>query len=230
MGIFAHREEQNATVLLKKTGIMIYTRDLAYAHPNGRLLRFPDMECAGGRVLLITGQSGAGKTTLLHLLAGLLKPAGGQINIAGTDIGPFSAGAMDAFRGKHIGIIYQQSHFIASLTVRENLLLPAALASKDHPQQRLGEIAEKLGISTLLHKKPAQLSQGEQQRASIARALINSPQVLLTDEPTASLDDRNCLAVANLLAEQAQQQKAALLIVTHDSRLKQVFDHHIQLS
>lgn len=209
---------------------MIYTRDLAYAHPNGRLLRFPDMECAAGSVLLITGQSGAGKTTLLHLLAGLLKPASGQINIAGTDIGPFSAGAMDAFRGKHIGIIYQQSHFIASLTVRENLLLPAALASKDHSQRRLREMAERLGIHTLLHKKPAQLSQGEQQRASIARALIPSPQLLLADEPTASLDDSNCIAVAHLLAEQAQQQQAALLIVTHDSRLKQVFEHHIQLS
>lgn len=230
MGTFTHQQHQNATVLLKRKGIMIYTRNLAYAYPNGRQLRFPDMECAEGRVLLITGQSGVGKTTLLHLLAGLLKPSGGEINIAGTDIGPFSAGAMDTFRGKHIGIIYQQSHFIASLTVGENLLLPTALASKDHPRQRLRDIAERLGIHGLLHKKPAQLSQGEQQRASIARSLISSPQLLLADEPTASLDDQNCIAVAELLAEQAQQQRAALLIVTHDSRLKQVFDHHIQLS
>lgn len=209
---------------------MIYTRNLAYAHPNGRLLQFPDMACAGGRVLLITGQSGAGKTTLLHLLAGLLKPAAGEINIAGTDIPPLATAAMDNFRGRHIGIIYQQSHFIASLTVKENLLLPAALSSKDHPQQRLENLSAKLGIAGLLHKKPAQLSQGEQQRASIARALITSPQLLLADEPTASLDDENCIAVATLLAEQAEQQQAALLIVTHDSRLKQVFDHHITLS
>lgn len=201
---------------------MLYTRNLAYAYPNGRTLRFPDLECAEGNVLLITGGSGVGKTTLLHLLAGLLKPSGGEVQVAGTAIQSLKPGAMDAFRGKHIGIIYQQSHFIAALSVQENLLL----AGKD----RLMEISQKLGIQSLLHKKPAQLSQGEQQRASITRALIQSPQLLLADEPTASLDDDNCIAVAKLLAAQAAEQKAALLIVTHDNRLKQLFANHITLS
>lgn len=201
---------------------MLYTRNLAYAYPNGRTLRFPDLECAEGNVLLITGGSGVGKTTLLHLLAGLLKPSGGEVQVAGTAIQSLKPGAMDAFRGKHIGIIYQQSHFIAALSVKENLLL----AGKD----RLMEISQKLGIQSLLHKKPAQLSQGEQQRASITRALIQSPQLLLADEPTASLDDDNCIAVAKLLAAQAAEQKAALLIVTHDNRLKQLFANHITLS
>jgi len=203
---------------------MLYTRDLAYAYPNGRMLRFPDMECAEGNVLLITGGSGVGKTTLLHLLAGLLKPSGGEVQVAGTPIQSLKPAAMDAFRGKHIGIIYQQSHFIASLSVKENLLL----VKKNNT--RLQEIAEKLGIHQLLHKKPAQLSQGEQQRASITRALMQSPQLLLADEPTASLDDDNCIAVAKLLAAQAAEQKAALLIVTHDNRLKQLFANHITLS
>ena len=203
---------------------MLYTRNLAYAYPNGRTLRFPDMECAEGNVLLITGGSGVGKTTLLHLLAGLLKPSGGAVQVAGTAIQSLKPAAMDAFRGKHIGIIYQQSHFIAALSVKENLLL----AKKDNT--RLLEISEKLGIQPLLHKKPAQLSQGEQQRASITRALIQSPQLLLADEPTASLDDDNCIAVAKLLAAQAAEQKAALLIVTHDNRLKQLFANHITLS
>lgn len=203
---------------------MLYTRNLAYAYPNGRTLRFPDMECAEGNVLLITGGSGVGKTTLLHLLAGLLKPSGGEIQVAGTPIQSLKPAAMDAFRGKHIGIIYQQSHFIAALSVKENLLL----AKKDNT--RLLEISEKLGIQPLLHKKPSQLSQGEQQRASITRALIQSPQLLLADEPTASLDDDNCIAVAKLLAAQAAEQKAALLIVTHDNRLKQLFANHITLS
>jgi ABC-type lipoprotein export system ATPase subunit len=203
---------------------MLYTRNLAYAYPNGRTLRFPDMECAEGNVLLITGGSGVGKTTLLHLLAGLLKPSGGEVQVAGTAIQSLKPAAMDAFRGKHIGIIYQQSHFIAALSVKENLLL----AKKDNT--RLLEISGKLGIQPLLHKKPAQLSQGEQQRASITRALIQSPQLLLADEPTASLDDDNCIAVAKLLAAQAAEQKAALLIVTHDNRLKQLFANHITLS
>jgi putative ABC transport system ATP-binding protein len=182
------------------------------------------MECAEGNVLLITGGSGVGKTTLLHLLAGLLKPSGGEVQVAGTAIQSLKPAAMDAFRGKHIGIIYQQSHFIAALSVKENLLL----AKKDNT--RLLEISGKLGIQPLLHKKPAQLSQGEQQRASITRALIQSPQLLLADEPTASLDDDNCIAVAKLLAAQAAEQKAALLIVTHDNRLKQLFANHITLS
>ena len=141
---------------------MIYTKNLAYAHPNGRLLEFPDMECAGGEVLLITGQSGAGKTTLLHLLAGLLKPTRGEINVAGTLINPLRPAAMDAFRGRHIGIIYQQSHFIASLSIQENLQLPLALGHPHGGANRLPEVAEKLGITALLHKKPARLSQGEQ--------------------------------------------------------------------
>lgn len=201
---------------------MLYTRNLAYAYPNGRTLRFPDMECGEGNVLLITGGSGVGKTTLLHLLAGLLKPSGGEVQVAGTAIQSLKPAAMDAFRGKHIGIIYQQSHFIAALSVKENLLLAG--------KARLQEISEKLGIQSLLHKKPAQLSQGEQQRASITRALLQSPQLLLADEPTASLDDDNCIAVAKLLAAQAAEQKAALLIVTHDNRLKQLFANHITLS
>ncbi|MBO9153117.1 ABC transporter ATP-binding protein [Chitinophaga sp. GCM10012297] len=208
---------------------MIYTKNLAYAHPNGRLLQFPDLACEGGNALLITGPSGAGKTTLLHLLAGLLRPASGDVQVGGTSLPQLKPSAMDAFRGKNIGLVFQRSHFIASLSIKENLLLPAALVKEDHPRERLPLLADKLRITALLHKKPAQLSQGEQQRASIARALLQSPQVLLADEPTASLDDHNCEAVAQLLAEQAQQQNAALLIVTHDNRLKQIFKDHIQL-
>ena len=209
---------------------MIYTKNLAYAHPGGRQLEFPDITCKSGEVLLIAGQSGTGKTTLLHLLAGLLRPTRGRINVADSFIEELSPAAMDAFRGRHIGIIYQQSHFIASLSLRENLVLPVALGHHRAQAGRLQAVAEKLGISALLHKKPARLSQGEQQRASIARALMQQPGLLLADEPTASLDDHNCAAVAQLLAEQAREQNAALLIVTHDSRLKEIFANQITLS
>lgn len=209
---------------------MIYTKNLAYAHPNGRLLQFPDFACEGGRTLLITGPSGTGKTTLLHLLAGLLKPASGDVRVGNTSLPQLKAAAMDAFRGKNIGLVFQQPHFIASLSIRENLLLAPSLVKEQASEERLQQLAGTLRIGNLLHKKPAYLSQGEQQRASIARALMQSPQVLLADEPTASLDDHNCASVAQLLAAQAQQQNAALLIVTHDNRLKQIFRDHIQLS
>ena len=210
---------------------MIYTKDLAYAHPRGRQLAFPDITCNSGDVLLITGQSGTGKTTLLHLLAGLLRPTRGRINVAGSFIEALSPAAMDAFRGRHIGIIYQQSHFIASLSIRENLLLPVVLGRQgEQAGGRLRAVSEKLGISALLPEKPARLSQGEQQRASIARALMQQPGLLLADEPTASLDDHNCATVAQLLAGQAREQNAALLIVTHDSRLKEIFANQITLS
>ncbi|MGN7719844.1 ABC transporter ATP-binding protein [Chitinophaga sp. 22620] len=209
---------------------MIYTENLAYAHPNGRLLQFPDLACEGGQALLITGPSGTGKTTLLHLLAGLLRPASGDVRVGNTSLPRLKSAAMDAFRGKNIGLVFQQPHFIASLSIRENLLLAPTLAKEPASKERLQQLVDTLRIGGLLHKKPAHLSQGEQQRASIARALMQSPQVLLADEPTASLDDQNCASVAQLLAAQAQQQHAALLIVTHDNRLKQLFRDHIQLS
>ncbi len=209
---------------------MLHTNNLAYTYPGGELLRFPDMECAGSQTLLITGASGTGKTTLLHLVAGLLRPSHGTIRVAETALHSLRTAAMDTFRGQHIGIVYQQPHFIASLSIQENLLLTGRLVKKAVSLERLYDMAARLGIRDLLHKKPAQLSLGEQQRAAIARALMPSPQLLLADEPTASLDDQNCAAVAGLLAEQAREQHAALLIVTHDNRLKQLFAHHIALS
>lgn len=209
---------------------MIQTHELSYTYPGGRVIRFPDLACQAGETLLITGPSGAGKTTLLHILAGLIPPANGTVEIAGTNIGGLNTRSMDAFRGRHIGIVFQRSHFIGSLSVRDNLMMPLHLTGSRPDKNQLQEVAQSLGIDHLLHQLPARLSQGEQQRASIARAVLPAPNVILADEPTASLDDRNCEAVARLLSEQAARHKAALLIVTHDNRLTSLFPQHIQLT
>ncbi len=207
---------------------MLQTTMLEYQYGK-RKLRFPALYCGAGEVLLITGSSGSGKTTLLHLLAGLLSPQAGEIRISDTVTTRLPTAEMDRFRGAHTGIIYQQPHFIAALQVRDNLLLAGRLARKPVNDQAMNRITHTLGIHHLLQQYPARLSQGEQQRVSIARVLLPAPPLILADEPTANLDDRNCTAVAQLLAEQAREQQAALVIVTHDSRLKEVFANRIHI-
>lgn len=208
---------------------MIETKNLAFSYP-GLHFKFPNIFCAKGEVLLVTGSSGKGKTTLLHLLGGLQQPSSGNISIDGTEITTLSTSKLDQFRGAQIGIIFQQPHFIASLNMLQNLELSSSLANKKIDSNKAKLLLEQLSIADQTFKKPSRLSQGQLQRASIARAMMNQPSVLLADEPTSSLDDANCEVVANLLAEQASKNNAALVIVTHDQRLKQMFHQTIELS
>jgi putative ABC transport system ATP-binding protein len=140
-----------------------------------------------------------------------------------------SATASDRFRGQNIGLVYQRPHFLAALTVLDNLLLPPYFGHKPTTRKAVLELAGQLGIEHTLHQLPARLSVGEQQRASIARAMVNRPQLILADEPTSALDDNNCATVIRLLTEQASECAAALVIVTHDGRLKEVVSHQIAL-
>lgn len=208
---------------------MTQTTNLQFSYSPSVAFRFPDIGCKVGETLLITGASGRGKTTLLHLLGGLLKPSAGDIFIGETNITELSAAQLDRFRGQHIGIVFQQSHFIASLSVIENVMLAASLSGKPAKEQEGRQLLGQLNIGEQAGKKPQSLSQGQQQRVSIARALLNKPALLLADEPTSSLDDEACFTVAKLLQQQAQSAKVALLIVTHDQRLKALFPKNIEL-
>jgi putative ABC transport system ATP-binding protein len=163
-------------------------------------------------------------------LGGLQQPTSGTISINGTNITALSTMKLDQFRGAQIGIIFQQPHFVASLNILQNLELASSLANKKIDTDKAIQLLSQLAIGDQAFKKPSKLSQGQLQRASIARALMNQPSLLLADEPTSSLDDANCEAVASLLAEQAAKNNAALIIVTHDQRLKQLFHQSIELT
>jgi putative ABC transport system ATP-binding protein len=208
---------------------MISATELAYRYPAGRQLFYPSISVEKGKALLILGKSGCGKSTLLHMLGGLLRPQSGSISIHNQDIAALSDNELDRFRGKYIGFVFQRSYFVQSLTVKDNILLAPFLAHKKTEQKKLKELTEALGIDRLLKKFPANLSQGEQQRVTIARALINEPDLILADEPTSSLDDSNTETVAGLLSQLSTQNNAALIIVTHDERLKKLIPDQMVL-
>lgn len=210
--------------------IMLETKNLSFFYNKDTQFSFPELKCNSSETLLITGNSGKGKTTLLHLLAGLLRPKKGEIILENTDISSLSERELDQFRGKNIGLILQQSHFIASLSVLENVVLASWLATGKKAVQKAEKLLEELDLVNQKHKLPSQLSIGQQQRVSIARALINQPKLLLADEPTSSLDDENAMVVANLLEKLAKEYHAALVIVTHDKRLKDKFSNQLNLN
>lgn len=189
----------------------------------------PDLYCEAGNTILITGDSGKGKTTYLHILAGLLKPKTGEILIDKVNMVALSESKSDKFRGKNIGLVLQKSHFVASLTVLENLEMASWLATGKKNSVRAKELLAKLDIANQANKLPSQLSIGQQQRVSIARALMNDPKVLLADEPTSSLDDKNAEKVIQLLTDLSKEYKAALVIVTHDARIKEKFINKITM-
>jgi lipoprotein-releasing system ATP-binding protein len=208
---------------------MIQTYQLKFSYPNGMHFSFPDISCSAQNTLLITGGSGKGKTTLLHLLGGLLKPTQGTILIDDQDILDIKPSKLDAFRGKNVGFVLQQNHFVASISVLENVMLSSWLSQGKQNREKASLLLEQLGLSDQMTKLPSELSVGQQQRVSIARALMNEPKLLLADEPTSSLDDENAYKVAHLLQDVSTQYKAALVIVTHDQRLKDIFSNNMAL-
>ena len=207
---------------------MIQTKKLNFKYNDQAAFSFPDINLGKNENLLIIGSSGIGKTTLLHLLAGLLQSDSGSINLFGQDISKLTQYELDRFRGQNIGIVFQKPHFVNSLTVKENLQLAQYLGNKVN-QGRIDDILSSLNILDKKNKNPKKLSQGEKQRACIAMAIVNSPKLILADEPTSSLDDENCDRVIKLLKKQASEFNAQLVVITHDNRLKKHFKKSIKL-
>lgn len=207
----------------------ILMQGVTYSYPSSPILSFSDMDCRQGEHYLMSGVSGCGKTTLLYLLAGLIKPDTGKILIQGEDITSMGNKDIDRIRGRKIGLVFQKPQFIQSLSVLENLQIARYLNDIPAEKDELLALLERLNIGDKQKSKPWELSQGEQQRLSIARAIINRPALILADEPTSSLDDENCREAVSLLKSQAESTGACLLVVTHDHRLHPFFSHIIKL-
>lgn len=207
---------------------MLELKNLSYTYDD-KPIHFSDWKVEPDEKALILGTSGSGKTTLLHLICGLLRPTQGGISINNQWLNEMSNKQLDKFRGANIGIVFQKPHLVKSLTVVENLELAVHLSGKQVPKTKYEEILSSLDIAELKKRKVHQLSEGQAQRVSIARAVIHDPILLAADEPTASLDDQNCERVLQLLKTQANKRNALLLVATHDQRIKSGFSTHLTL-
>ena len=198
--------------------MLLQSTSLSFAYPWQPSLSFPDFSLSGGEAVLLLGKSGSGKTTFLNLLAGLLNPSQGQVILDGTVLSSLQGHRLDLFRGQHIGIVFQKPHLITALTVKQNLELAQFLSKKKGGSS--ADLLQGLGIADKASVAVGTLSEGEAQRVSIARALINTPKLILADEPTSSFDDEHAHRVISLLKGEAAKIGAALVIVTHDKRVK----------
>ena len=208
---------------------MLKTKDVTFSYTKESYFNFPNINLSNGQSLLILGKSGIGKTTLLHLLAGILSPDSGNIFINDINITSFSNKNLDAFRGKHIGIIFQNTIVISSLTVYENLQARLYFSRIPYQKEEIENILEQLDLVSVKNQKPQTLSAGQLQRLGIALGVIHKPDIILADEPTSSLDDENCELVIDLLKSQAKKSGASLIIITHDQRIKNSFAKTITL-
>jgi len=193
------------------------------------VLKGISLEIGKGEVVSIVGASGAGKTTLLQLLGTLDKPGDGKIFINETDVATLSDKKLSAFRNKNIGFVFQFHHLLPEFTAIENICLPALIAgtSKKEAESKASKLLELLGVTARADHKPGELSGGEQQRVAVARALINSPSVILADEPSGNLDTHNAHELHKLFFDLRQQLNQTFVIVTHNNELANMSDRKI---
>lgn len=208
--------------------------DLRFTHRKSAgssfTLEIGELTVPEGDQVLLRGTSGSGKSTLLHLIAGLIDPEAGEIRVAGRDIHKLKGAARDHFRGEHVGMIFQTHQLLGGFTAAENVM--AALAFSDVPKaehdKRASELLNRLGIER--HgATPEELSIGQQQRVAVARALACGPELVLADEPTASLDPENAMVAVELMKEVCTERGAALVCVSHDPSLVNAFARTVAL-
>ena len=208
---------------------MISCKNITKSYQNIAVLRGVSLDLAERSLTSIVGSSGAGKSTLLHVLGTLDKPDQGSIFLAGVDVTKLNSKQLADFRNKEIGFIFQFHHLLPEFSALENVSLPGLIAKKDERQvqTKARELLSILGMSERFDHKPSQLSGGEQQRAAIARALINSPKILFADEQTGNLDQKNANEVFELLLMLRREFGLTMVIVTHDLSLADKTDQKL---
>jgi putative ABC transport system ATP-binding protein len=208
---------------------VIGVRELVFGYPRGGFaLLVGELDVAAGKRVAVVGPSGCGKTTLLHLLAGILTPASGSVVVDGVEVSKLGREDRQDFRALAVGLVFQEFELLDYLDVLDNVLLPyrvsPALTLDEAARQRAGELVEQVGLVDKRNSFPRQLSQGERQRVAVCRSLVTLPKVLFGDEPTANLDADNRDHVMDTLFRHTEEQRAPLVVVTHDQELRGRFD------
>ena len=192
-----------------------------YGTGNNRVaaLQKVDLSVEKGEFVAIVGASGSGKSTLLHILGSVDKPTEGKVIIEGTDISALNQTRAAIFRRRKVGLVYQFYNLIPTLTIRKNILMPLLLDKRKPNQEYFEQVVSSLGIADKLESLPNQLSGGQQQRAAIARSLIYRPALLLADEPTGNLDQKNSREISDMLKLSNRNLKQTILLITHDEKI-----------
>lgn len=224
-----HSQARPTRAIDTDRAIVMDLRDLEVGHGGVVAARVGDLRLFAGEAVLLLGPSGSGKSTLLMTLAGLIAPISGEVRLEGERFDSLPARERDRRRGRRMGLVFQDIHGVPGLSVIDNLLLGAF--SVGASQDRVGAMVllDRVGLSALASRRFETLSRGEAQRVAIARALLLRPAVILADEPTASLDDANADRIADLFVTAAKETGAALIVATHDHRLKRHIGRMIDL-
>ncbi|MGN6867918.1 MAG: ABC transporter ATP-binding protein [Solirubrobacteraceae bacterium] len=193
-------------------------------------LRGVSLDVARGNLVAVMGPSGSGKSTLMHILAGLDKPTGGTVTIAGTEITGLDDGDMTRLRRDHIGFVFQFFNLLPMLDAEENVVLPLSIAGEKADRQWLEELMAKTGLSDRRSHRPSELSGGQQQRVAIARALVTKPTILFADEPTGNLDSKTGGEILDLLRDSARDYNQTIVMVTHEARAAAIADRILFLA
>jgi lipoprotein-releasing system ATP-binding protein len=196
-----------------------------------RVLKGVNLEVSEGEVVAIIGASGAGKSTLLHLLGTLDKPDQGQVSINGKDVFDQTSKELADFRNKNVGFVFQFHNLLPEFSTLENVMMPGLIAKQDIKAvtKKATELLERLGLRDRLEHKPSELSGGEQQRTAVARALINSPGLVLADEPSGNLDSKNASELHHLFLELRKELKHSFVIVTHNMEFAGMADRKLEM-